>query len=79
MIIIPGHKNVLFFITHGGLLGGQEAMYHGVPVLGIPFLGDQKVNIGRASDVGYGIYMDFLNITEDSFRWAVTELINNPK
>jgi len=40
---ILAHPNVKLFITHGGLLGTTEAIIEGVPVLGLPIFGDQKV------------------------------------
>lgn len=42
---ILAHPNVKLFITHGGLLGTTEAIVEGVPVLGLPIFGDQKVFI----------------------------------
>lgn len=38
---ILAHKNVKLFITHGGTFGTTEGVYHGVPMLFIPFYGDQ--------------------------------------
>lgn len=37
-----GHENARLFISHGGLMGIQESVYHGVPLLGLPFGNDQR-------------------------------------
>jgi glucuronosyltransferase len=38
---ILAHPNVKLFITHGGLFGTLESIHRGVPMLFIPFYGDQ--------------------------------------
>lgn len=38
---ILAHRNVRLFITHGGTFGTTEGVYNGVPMLFIPFYGDQ--------------------------------------
>lgn len=38
---VLAHKNVKLFITHGGMFGSQEGLSRGVPMLFIPFYGDQ--------------------------------------
>lgn len=38
---LVAHKNTKLFITHSGLMSSQEAIYHGVPMLGIPIFADQ--------------------------------------
>lgn len=75
---ILAHPNVKLFITHGGLLGSQEGIYHGVPMLGIPFVVDQHINTNRASMQGYALKLKFQNVTVESLRWAITELLHNP-
>ncbi|XP_047116758.1 UDP-glycosyltransferase UGT5-like [Schistocerca piceifrons] len=76
---ILGHKNVVLFISHGGLLSLQEAVYHGVPVVGIPLFGDQKVNLIRAEDKGYAVKLLFHNVTEESLLWAINEVLTQQK
>lgn len=38
---ILAHRNIILFITHGGVFGKQEGIYRGVPMLFIPLYSDQ--------------------------------------
>jgi glucuronosyltransferase len=76
---ILAHPNVKVFITHGGLLGTTEALVAGVPVIGIPVFGDQRLNIARAVDAGYGESLYFRDITEEKVSEALNKILNNPK
>lgn len=75
---ILAHPNVRVFITHGGLLGTQEGVYHAVPMLGMPFYCDQHLNLKKAELYGYAISLHFQSITYDVLRNALTELLENP-
>lgn len=74
---IFAHSNIKLFVTHGGLLSCTEALYHGIPLVGIPFFGDQSLNMARIESVGLGVHVDFQNLTETSLKWALNEILNN--
>jgi glucuronosyltransferase len=76
---ILAHPNMKLFITHGGLLGTTEAMVEGVPVLGIPIFGDQKMNMAKAVTRDYGLQIYNEDITAESFSNVLTEFFSNPK
>ena len=74
-----GHPNTKVFITHGGNNGQLEAIYHGVPVLTIPFVGDQPFNSIQAKSRGFGLVWDRFANTESDLYDSLTEIINNKK
>lgn len=75
---ILGHPHVRAFITHGGLLSTQEAVFRGVPMIGIPIYGHQHINIKKSVKSGYAIELKFSNITNTSLLWAIDEIMHNP-
>ncbi|XP_023318278.1 UDP-glucuronosyltransferase 2C1-like isoform X2 [Trichogramma pretiosum] len=73
------HKNVKLFITHGGLMGSQEALYYGVPMIGIPLFGDQPINVDKFVQMKMSLKIDFDNLTTNSLDWALNEIFTNYK
>nr|XP_972090.2 PREDICTED: UDP-glucuronosyltransferase 2B10-like [Tribolium castaneum] len=76
---ILAHQNVVAFISHGGLLSTIEAVYHGVPIIGIPVFGDQESNIAAAASKGYAVPVPLKELSEEKLSWALNEILNNPK
>ena len=72
-----GHKNTKLFITHGGSNGLQEAIYHGIPVIVIPVMFDQRYNAKLAINRGYGLTLDKSTMTEITVRDAITTVWMN--
>lgn len=77
--ICIGHSNARLFITHGGMLGTQETIYHGVPLLGLPFGNDQRANVAKAVRGGWGLKLDWDKIDDNNLYEALTYLINDPR
>ncbi|XP_024217742.1 UDP-glucosyltransferase 2 [Halyomorpha halys] len=75
---ILAHKNCVLFITHGGFLSMTETVHYGVPIVGIPFFSDQFKNMLHAQTMGYGLYIRYENITDESVSWALNEITKNP-
>lgn len=74
-----GQRDCRGFLTHGGLNSLQEAIYHGVPVIGFPFGSDQTINIGRAVKEGYALQMNWNQITEETLDGTLYQLLYDPK
>ncbi|XP_046979547.1 UDP-glycosyltransferase UGT5-like [Schistocerca americana] len=75
---ILAHKNVRLFMTHGGINSIQEALYHGVPLIGFPVFGDQNCNMNRVEWIGLGIKIPISNVSVESLTWAIKEVLEVP-
>ncbi|XP_034231003.1 2-hydroxyacylsphingosine 1-beta-galactosyltransferase-like [Thrips palmi] len=76
---ILGHPNIRCFVSHNGGLSTQEASYHGVPIVGVPFFVDQIGYSHKIEKIGIGRRVHYQSITEDSFFETVFDVANNPK
>ncbi|CAH1389503.1 unnamed protein product [Nezara viridula] len=76
---ILAHKNCILFVTHGGFLSLTESLFYGVPVIGLPFFGDQPKNMIQVHKAGYGLMIKDDNISVHSLTWALKEILSNPR
>ena len=60
-------------------MSGLEAVYRGVPVVGMPFLFDQKANVEKFLAKGLGVKLDYSTLTKESILSAVREILNNDR
>lgn len=75
---VMGHRNTRIFITHCGNNGQYEALYHAVPMIGIPMFAEQQRNAFRAEAHGYGIDLKAPHMFSASdLVEAITELSTN--
>ncbi|CAH1993754.1 unnamed protein product [Acanthoscelides obtectus] len=71
------HPNIKVFITQGGLQSIEESILAEVPMVGMPFIGDQAMNVRRIAQLGIGVEEDPSKITVTSFRNSIFEVIKN--
>ncbi|XP_073320140.1 UDP-glucuronosyltransferase 2A2-like [Pagrus major] len=73
-----GHPKMKLFISHGGTNGIYEAIYHGVPIVGIPIVFDQADNLSRMKAKGVTKVMDVSELDRQTFQRAIEEVLNEP-
>ncbi|XP_069314176.1 UDP-glucuronosyltransferase 2B17-like isoform X4 [Eulemur rufifrons] len=73
-----GHPKTKAFITHGGANGIYEAIYHGVPMVGIPLFADQPDNIAHMKAKGAAVRVDFNTMSSTDLLSALKTVINDP-
>ncbi|XP_061392912.1 UDP-glucosyltransferase 2-like [Musca vetustissima] len=75
---VLAHPKVKLFISHGGYLSTTETIFHGKPILGIPLLGDQFMNVKNAVNAGYALSLSLEQVTSESLKKTILELLTNP-
>lgn len=74
---VPGHPLTKAFITHGGTNGLYEAIYHGIPMVGIPMFADQHDNIAHMVAKGAAVQVDFNTMKTQDLVDALNTVIYN--
>ncbi|KAM5192177.1 UDP-glucuronosyltransferase 3A1-like [Mantella aurantiaca] len=72
-----GHSKVRLLVTHGGMNSLLEAVYHGVPVLGIPLFGDQNENLSRVKARQMGTFILPEQLKAEHFANTIQHIIGN--
>ncbi|XP_008838565.2 UDP-glucuronosyltransferase 2B1-like [Nannospalax galili] len=73
-----GHPKTKAFIAHGGANGMYEAIYHGIPVVGIPLFADQPDNIAHMVAKGAAVRLDYSTLSTTDLLTALRTVINDP-
>uniref|UniRef100_A0A8C3Q382 UDP-glucuronosyltransferase n=1 Tax=Geospiza parvula TaxID=87175 RepID=A0A8C3Q382_GEOPR len=72
-----GHPLTKAFITHGGTNGLYEAIYHGIPMVGIPMFADQHDNLAHMVAKGAAVQVDFNTMKTQDLVDALKTVIYN--
>uniref|UniRef100_A0A3Q3VV51 Uncharacterized protein n=1 Tax=Mola mola TaxID=94237 RepID=A0A3Q3VV51_MOLML len=74
-----GHPKTKLFVAHGGTNGVQEAIYHGVPVVGLPVFFDQYDNLLRLKERGGATIQTLASVDKnDNFLKAIQKVLDDP-
>ncbi|KAJ3581982.1 hypothetical protein NHX12_005474 [Muraenolepis orangiensis] len=73
-----GHAKTKVFVAHGGTNGVQEAIYHGVPILGLPLVFDQHDNLFKIEFRGAGKVLNIFTMNSNSFLEGIEDVIHEP-
>nr|XP_057926344.1 UDP-glucuronosyltransferase 2A2-like [Doryrhamphus excisus] len=73
-----GHPKTKVFVAHGGTNGVQEAIYHGIPLVGLPLMFDQHDNLFRMKVRGVAEVLDIATVNEDNFLAALKAVLHEP-
>ncbi|XP_060933357.1 UDP-glucuronosyltransferase 2C1-like [Limanda limanda] len=72
-----GHPKTRAFVCHGGTNGVQEAIYHGVPVVGLPLFFDQPDNLSKIKARGGAVNVDIAMLDRHIFEDALRAVLYN--
>ncbi|KAM4615222.1 UDP-glucuronosyltransferase 2C1-like [Polymixia lowei] len=73
-----GHPKTKAFITHGGTNGLYEAIYHAVPIVGMPLFADQPHNIEHMKNRGAAVMLDINKMTSEDIVDALKAVTEDP-
>ncbi|XP_058523234.1 UDP-glucuronosyltransferase 2B14-like isoform X2 [Ochotona princeps] len=73
-----GHPKTRAFVTHGGANGIYEAIYHGVPMVGLPLFGDQPDNIAHMTAKGAAVRLNWKTMSSADLLNALRTVIHDP-
>ncbi len=72
------HNNTKLFISHCEASGQFEALYHAVPMVGIPLFAEQRYNAKRMVYKGFGESIQVTKLSSDSLYNTIERVLQNP-
>jgi glucuronosyltransferase len=73
------HNATILFVSHCGMNGVLESIYHRVPILAMPIFADQPDNAARIVERGLGLKLDRHNLNTKLVMENIQEILNNHK
>ncbi|EZA59833.1 UDP-glucuronosyltransferase 2B4 [Ooceraea biroi] len=73
------HPNIRAFVTHGGLMSTMEAIFCGVPMIGMPLYADQFKNVEACVTRNVSVKLDVHKMTEKDMDAALKAILHDPR
>ncbi|XP_052599721.1 UDP-glucuronosyltransferase 3A2-like [Peromyscus californicus insignis] len=73
------HPRIRLFVTHGGMNSITEAIQHGVPMVGIPFLADQPENMVLVEAKKIGVSVQLETLKAETFALTLKKVIEDKR
>lgn len=73
------HPKIKVFVTQGGFQSIEEAITKGVPMVGIPFFGDQLKNIKKVVEWGLGLELSPVNMNAENLTNTIVIVATNSR
>lgn len=67
------------FVTHAGMGSLLESLYHGVPMVAVPQMAEQRLNAARLAELGLGVTLDRADVTAQALHNAVLEVTSDSR
>ncbi|XP_049803190.1 UDP-glucosyltransferase 2-like [Schistocerca nitens] len=74
---VLAHPKLVLFVTQGGLQSMNEATYHAVPFLVIPFFSDQDHNAAKIQQAGIGLWLKYSDVTKDTVLHGIRAVLGD--
>ena len=73
------HKDIRAFVSHAGYNSLYESAYHGVPVVAVPWFGDQTSNAKKAEQFGLAIVLYHETMDDQQLTETIERVVNEPR
>ncbi|XP_038050212.1 UDP-glucuronosyltransferase 2C1-like [Patiria miniata] len=73
------HPNVRLYVCQGAGLALNEALWAGLPIVGLPLMEDQMDNLVRVEAKGVGLKVDIATMTPRTLSQSIGRVMTDPK
>jgi MGT family glycosyltransferase len=67
------------FVSHGGMNSVSESLYHGVPLVVVPQMGEQEIIARQVEELGAGLCLAKKEVTAGRLRQSVDRVLGDVK